>query len=129
MPVISASNPAGVREPSGRYSHAILVQNTTRRLVISGQVGVDQDGTVPKNGEAQVALVFHHLATILKAHGMGVENVVKTTAFLTDRTLLGPYRAAREAVFAEHCPASTLLFVAGLADPRFLVEIEAEAVA
>ena len=54
--------------------------------------------------------------------------MVKTTTFLTDRALLSAFRAARGAVFADHAPASTLLFVAGLADPRFMVEIEAEAV-
>jgi len=129
MPVITTSNPPGVREPSSRYSHAVLVQGETRRLVISGQIGTDEDGSVPNNGEAQVALVFRNLRTILKAHGMGIENVVKTSVFLTDRALLPAYRAAREAVFAEHAPASTLLFVAGLADPRYVVEIEAEAVA
>ncbi len=129
MPVITTNNPPGVREPTTRYSHAVLVQGESRRLVISGQVGVDTDGSVPNNGEAQIAQVFHNLHTILAAHGMGIENVVKTTAFLTDRALLAPYRAARDSVFAEHAPASTLLFVTGLADPRWMVEIEAEAAA
>jgi enamine deaminase RidA (YjgF/YER057c/UK114 family) len=58
-----------------------------------------------------------------------VTNIVKTTVFLTDRALLSAFRAARGAVFGDHAPASTLLFIAGLADPRFMVEIEAEAVA
>ncbi len=129
MPTISASNPPGVREPASRYSHAVLVQSETRRLVISGQVGMDQDGSVLSSGEAQLAQVFHNLRAILRAHGMDFGNVVKTSAFLTDRSLLGAYRAARDAVFAEHAPASTLLLVSGLADPRFVVEIEAEAVA
>ena len=66
---------------------------------------------------------------MLTANGMTVENIVKTTAFLTDRGLLDAYRQARGAVFGDHAPASTLLFVAGLADPRWVVEIEAEAVA
>ena len=129
MPVIETSNPSGVRAPSGRYSHGVLVQGETRRLVISGQVGAEPDGSVPNNGEAQIAIAFHNLRTILAAHGMGSENVVKTSVFLTDRALLPAYRAARDAVFAEHAPASTLLFVVALADPRFMVEIEAEAVA
>jgi 2-iminobutanoate/2-iminopropanoate deaminase len=129
MPVITTSNPSGVRAPSSRYSHAVLVQGETRRLVISGQVGAEPDGSVPNNGEAQIALAFHSLRTILSAHGMGSENVVKTSVFLTDRALLPAYRAARDAVFAEHAPASTLLFVTALADPRYMVEIEAEAVA
>ena len=59
---------------------------------------------------------------------MSVTNLVKTTVFLTDRSLLASFRAARDSVYGEHAPCSTLLFVAGLADPRFMVEIEAEAV-
>ena len=129
MTVITTMNPPGVREPASRYSHAVLVQNESRRLVISGQVGMDPDGSVPSSGEAQLAQVFRNLRTILRAHDMDFSNVVKSTAFLTDRSLLSAYRAARDAVFAEHAPASTLLFVSGLADPRWLVEIEAEAVA
>ena len=129
MSVVTTTNPPGVREPASRYSHAVLVENASRRLVISGQVGMDQDGSVPSSGEAQIAQVFHNLRTILRAHNMEFSNVVKTSAFLTDRALMSAYRAARDTVFAEHAPASTLLFVAGLADPRFQVEIEAEAVA
>ncbi len=129
MPVLTTSNPPGVRAPATRYSHAVLVQNATRRLVVSGQVAVAPDGSVPSTGEAQVAQAFANLRIVLEAHGMGFGDVVKTTAFLTDRTLLGAFRAARDAIFAEHAPASTLLFVAGLADPRWVVEIEAEAAA
>ena len=129
MSVITTTNPPEVREPASRYSHAALVQNEFRRLVISGQVGMDPDGSVPSSGEAQLAQVFRNLRTILRAHNMDFSNVVKTSAFLTDRSLMSAYRAARDTVFAEHAPASTLLFVSGLADPRWLVEIEAEAVA
>lgn len=129
MSVITTTNPPGVREPTSRYSHAVLVQNESRRLIISGQVGMDPDGSVPSSGEAQIAQVFRNLRTILRAHNMDFGNVVKTSAFLTDRSLLSAYRAARDTVFAEHTPASTLLFVSGLVDPRWLVEIEAEAVA
>lgn len=129
MPVITTNNPPGVREPASRYSHAVVVQGEERRLVISGQVGMDADGSVPSSGEAQVAQVFKNLRTILEANGMSFANVVKSTAFLTDRALLPAFRAARDVVFAEHAAASTLLFVSGLADPRWVVEIEAEAVA
>ncbi len=97
--------------------------------IISGQVGVALDGTVPSTGEGQIAQALANLRAVLSAHGMTPQNIVKTTAFLTDRGLLGSYRQARGAVFGEHAPASTLLFVTGLADPRWVVEIEAEAVA
>ena len=125
---VTRSNPPGVRAPTG-YTHAIQVTGDYRRLIISGQVGMALDGSVPGSGEGQIAQALANLRAVLTANGMAVENIVKTTAFLTDRGLLDSYRQARGAVFGEHAPASTLLFVAGLADPRWMVEIEAEAVA
>lgn len=128
MTVIIASNPPTVRAPTG-YTHGLLLESVARRLIISGQVGVAPDGTVPSTGEGQITQAFSNLRAVLEANGMGIANLVKTTVFLTDRTLLASFRAARDAVYGGHAPCSTLLFVAGLADPRFMVEIEGEAVA
>jgi enamine deaminase RidA (YjgF/YER057c/UK114 family) len=128
MAMITTSNPPTVRAPTG-YTHAILVEGAERRLIISGQVGLAVDGSVPTTGEGQVAQAFANLRAVLEANDMAITNIVKTTVFLTDRALLSAFRAARGAVFGDHAPASTLLFVAGLADPRFMVEIEAEALA
>ncbi|HEY1931682.1 MAG TPA: RidA family protein [Acetobacteraceae bacterium] len=128
MAVITPNNPPTVSTPTG-YSQAITVQDAQRRVVISGQVGMSVDGSVPNTGEGQIAQAFANLRAVLEANDMTVRNVVKITTFLTDRALLSAYRAARGAVFSEHAPASTLLFISGLADPRFMVEIEAEAAA
>ena len=125
---VTRSNPATVRAPTG-YTHAIQITGDYRRLIISGQVGMAPDGSVPESGEGQIAQALANLRAILSANGMTVGNIVKTTAFLTDRELLPVFRQARGAAFGDHAPASTLLFVAGLADPRWVVEIEAEAVA
>lgn len=125
---IARSNPGTVRQPAG-YTHAIEIRGAERRLVISGQVGMALDGTVPETGGGQIDQALANLRAVLEANDMTVANLVKTTVFLTDRSLLGAYRAARSAVLGDHAPASTLLFVAGLADPRFVVEIEAEALA
>jgi 2-iminobutanoate/2-iminopropanoate deaminase len=125
---ITRSNPPTVRAPTG-YTHAVEVRNPERWLVISGQVGLAPDGTIPETGGGQITQALANLRAVLEANDMTVTNIVKTTVFLTDRSLLGAYRAARTALLGEHAPASTLLFVAGLADPRVVVEIEAEAAA
>jgi 2-iminobutanoate/2-iminopropanoate deaminase len=124
---ITRSNPAAVRAPTG-YTHAIKITGGNTRLIISGQVGMAMDGSVPNSGEGQIAQAFANLRAVLSENGMGIEHVVKTTTFLTDRGLLDSFRSSRAVVFGEHAPASTLLFVTGLADPRWMVEIEAEAV-
>jgi 2-iminobutanoate/2-iminopropanoate deaminase len=125
---VTRTNPPGVIKPNG-YTHAIQISGAERRLIVSGQVGANAEGEVPSSGEGQIAQAFANVRAILSAHQMGIENIVKTTVFLTDRGLLDSFRSARGAVFGEHAPASTLLFVAGLADPRWMVEIEVEAVA
>ena len=122
------SNPAGVHSTGGRYSHAALVQGE-RRLVISGQIGVRPDGSIVEDGPGQIAQALANLGAILAAHGMGPANIVKMGVFLTERELIPAWRAQREALLGTLAPASTLLLVAGLADPRFVFEIEAEAVA
>ena len=124
---ITRSNPPAVREPSG-YSHAIEIKGAERRLMISGQIGMAPDGTIPETGGGQIDQALANLRAVLEANGMTPSNIVKTTVFLTDRSLLGAYRAARSAMLADHAPASTLLFITGLVDPRLVVEIEAEAV-
>ena len=127
--MINFSNPEGVRAPASRYSHAALVVGPGRRLVLSGQVGVAPDGAVPASGEAQIEQALANLRTLLAAHGMGPAQVVKLTVFLTDVALVKPWRAARDRAMEGAAPTSTLLIVAGLADPRFVVEVEAEAFA
>ena len=124
---ISLSNPDGVHTPGSRYSHAALVEGPARRLLVSGQVGLTPDGHIDHDAEAQIGQALANLGAILAAHGMGPRNVAKVTVFLVDRELIPLWREARDAFFDGHAPASTLLLVAGLANPRFLVEIEAEA--
>jgi enamine deaminase RidA (YjgF/YER057c/UK114 family) len=128
MAVVTFTNPETVHKP-GRYSHAALVTGAGRRLVVSGQVGTAPDGTVAADADAQIGQALANLGAILAAHDMTPANVVKVTVFITDRALLDSLRTQRSAFFGDHVPTSTLLIVAGLADPRFLVEIEAEATA
>lgn len=127
MPV-TFSNPAGVHDTGGRYAHAALIEGPGRRLVISGQVGTAPDGTILPAGRDQIAQALANLGAVLAAHGMTTANIVKHTVFLTERALIPVWREERAKVFAGHAPTSTLLLVAGLADPRFVFEIEAEAV-
>lgn len=126
MPV-TYSNPPGVRAPASRYSHAALVTGPGRRLVISGQVGFTVDGQVSADGDEQIRQCLRNLEAVLDAHSMCLGHVVKLTCFLTDTALIPGWRGIRGEFFGEHACTSTLLVVSALADPRFLVEVEAEA--
>jgi len=123
---ITPSNPTTVHKP-GAYSHAILVSGAERRLVLSGQVGLKPDGTLAGDGPAQIDQALANISALLAVHGMTTANLVKMTVFLTDPALIPAMRASRAGWLGDHRPASTLLIVAGLADPAWSVEVEAEA--
>jgi enamine deaminase RidA (YjgF/YER057c/UK114 family) len=128
MARVTFSNPPGAPVPQSRYSQAALIEGEGRRLVVSGQVGLRPDGTPVAAPEDQIDQTLTNLGAVLAAHGMAPANIVKMTVFLTDRTLVPHWRRHRDAFLAGHAPTSTLLIVAGLASPDFVVEVEAEAV-
>jgi enamine deaminase RidA (YjgF/YER057c/UK114 family) len=125
MPIVF-SNPPGVHDAPS-YRHAALLTDVKRRLVISGQVGTRPDGAVVEEPKAQIAQAVANLGVILAAHGMGPQNIVKMTAFLTDPALIPVWREVRTGFMQGHLSTSTLLVVAALADPKFKFEVEAEA--
>jgi 2-iminobutanoate/2-iminopropanoate deaminase len=118
-------NPQDVHKPLGSYSHQIEVKGNERLLVISGQVGMREDGTVPDDPLEQIDIAFENILRNLRAAKMDVKDVIKLTYYL-----VGEFDAAkrREVVLSKlqgHQPCSTLLYVAGLASPVYRVEIEA----
>jgi 2-iminobutanoate/2-iminopropanoate deaminase len=120
------SNPNAVHKPAGPYHHTVSAPENARWLAISGQVGMDREGKIASGVRAQSEQVFRNIAACLEANGMRKEDLIKVTVYLTDARFLAEYRAARSAVFGDDIqPASTLLIVAGLASPDFLVEVEA----
>jgi len=122
----SFTNPDTVHEPLGKYHHTVKVPGNSEWLVISGQVGRDRDGNIPAGVREQSELAFRNVLACLEAAGMSKADIVKFTVYLTDARFVGDYRLARSAVIGDDVlPASTLLIVAGLAAPEFLVEIEA----
>lgn len=112
--------------PVNGYSHAVVFSGPM--MVISGQVPVDADGNVVGKDDpaAQVRQVFTNLAAVLAAAGATMAHVVKLTYFVTDMALLATLREVRnEFIDVDQPPASSLVQVAGLVSPDFLIEIEA----
>lgn len=118
-------NPASITAPLGKYSHGVETAANLRWLYISGQVGVTKDGKTASGIEAQARAAFNSLTAILAEAGMGIADVVKINVFVTDPRLVPEYRKTRDEWSGEVRVASTLLVVAGLAHPDWLIEIEA----
>jgi reactive intermediate/imine deaminase len=114
---------ADVAPPQAHYSHAVIAGDV---VYVAGQVAVDEHGVVVDgDAEAQTRQVMENLARVVAAAGATMDDVVKTTVFLTD---LGDREAVgrvRREYFTDPPPANTLLVVSSLANPAFVVEIEA----
>ncbi len=111
------------------YAQGVEVTSPQRTVFVSGQVGTDTDGTPLEGIEAQARRAVSNLGAVLSEAGMTPEHLVKMTIYLTDADHVGAFMAAAGDTLPAEPPATTLLVVASLADPRLLVEIEAIAAA
>lgn len=121
-------NPRTIARPGSKYSQGVVHSARARRLVISGQVGVLPDGTIASGLEEQMDAAWDNLIAVMAEAGMGVADLIKITAYVTERNAVETYRRVRDRRLMGHAPASTYLEVAGLAHSDFLFEIEGEAV-
>lgn len=119
--------PDTIAAPVSAYSHAVEISAGARTLHVSGQIGREPDGGVAEGIDAQVERAWRNLVAILADAGMGVEDIVRTTTFVTRPDDVAATRAVRGKYLGDLKPASTLLVVAALARPEFLFELEAVA--
>jgi len=118
-------NPPDVHAPRGLYSHTVTVPAGTDLIFLSGQVGVQPDGTTPSSIAEQADQVFANIVAHLKFHGLEPSSIIKLTTFMVAGQDGDAVRAARIKHLGSHRPASTAVFIAELVEPEWYVEVEA----
>lgn len=111
--------------PGGGYSHGIELPPNARIIYCAGQLGLKTDGSMASadiRGQAEQA--WHNIGAILRSAGMGYENIVKLTHYLTRREDIPVYREVRAQFLGKLAPASTLLVISALARPEALIEVD-----
>jgi len=124
-------NPENMAKPRG-YSHAISVSGNHRTIYIGGQNAIDENGKLvgKKNLRQQTEQILTNIDKIMRSVGGNLENVVKFNIHLLQgQNPLEGFQAFQEKWNdKENFPTVTALFVAGLGNPDWLVEIDAIAV-
>jgi len=112
-------------KPAGHYSQAIVHDNI---VYVSGQLPID-----PKTGEKRIGSIeeqteqaLKNLSAILKAVSSDINQVIKTTVYVSDIELWGRVDAVYSKFFGEHRPARAVVPTTKL---HFGFQIEIEAVA
>jgi 2-iminobutanoate/2-iminopropanoate deaminase len=127
MARISRINPDGMAKPFANYAHVVTAEGAQKLVFCAGQVAADADGTVlpPDDFNAQAKMVMDNLTKALAAGGAGIADVTKITIYICNPLDVAKARRILENYFGGHPPGSTLCIVRGLANPNFLLEIEA----
>ena len=111
-------------EPVVGFCRALRVG---RRVLVAGTAPVWPDGSCDPDPQAQAARCLEIILAALAEVGAGPEHVVRTRLFLVDPADWEAVGRAHGAVFAQVRPVSTMVVASTLLDPRWRVEIEAEA--
>src|SRR5579884_103964 len=112
-------------EPRFGFSRAVRVGD---RVLVAGTAPIWPDGSCDPDPEAQARRCLEIIVAALREAGAKPADVVRTRTYITDAKDADAVGRAHGAVFGEVRPASTMVVVAGLLDPRWKVEMEAEAV-
>lgn len=107
------------------FSRAMRVGD---RVLIAGTAPIWPDGTCDPDPRVQARRCFEIILDALRQAGGEARQVVRTRMFITDASHADAVGAAHGEVFADIRPVATMVVVAGLLDPRWTVEIEAEAI-
>jgi 2-iminobutanoate/2-iminopropanoate deaminase len=117
-------NPATIAGPFATYAHGVEVESNARLLFGAGQTGVELDGRVPESIEEQATIVWSNMKTILSEANMEIADIVQLNMLLIDRADRDGAMRVRDAELGPHRPASTLMYISGLANPAWKIEID-----
>jgi enamine deaminase RidA (YjgF/YER057c/UK114 family) len=121
-------NPPSLTKATG-YTHVVVAPDG-RTVYIAGQVAFDSTGQLVGGSDfkAQADQVYQNLRKALASVGGSLEDITKTTTYITDVKNVPLLRDVRMKYLPKRPPANTLLVVASLARAELLIEIEAIAV-
>ena len=113
-------------EPTIGYSRAV---RDGRHVFVAGTCAVmPEDADPPRDAYGQARRCLEIILDALAKAGAAARHVVRTRMFLTDPSYADAVSRAHGAVFGEVRPAATMVVIRGMLDPRWKVEIEADAV-
>jgi enamine deaminase RidA (YjgF/YER057c/UK114 family) len=112
-------------EPTIGFSRAVRMGE---RVVVSGTGPVVEGGRCPDDAGAQARRCVEIIATALAEAGASLDDVVRTRMYITSAGDGDAVGAVHGELLGHVRPAATMVVVAGLLDPAWKVEIEAEAV-
>jgi 2-iminobutanoate/2-iminopropanoate deaminase len=118
-------NPTNIHPPVAPYVHQIEITGPAKWLTLSGQLGMEADGTVPENPLEQLQIALENIRKNLEAANMEVHDLTKLVFYLVGEMEPTQRKAIINDFLDGHLPCTTLIYVVALAAPAFKIEIDA----
>ena len=123
MQLVPHSPTEGVYPATDDYVHAMEVRGAERLLFVAGTMGLDPSGTPGTTLDAQLALIWSNIRTILASADMTLDNIVRLTSYLRDASYAEANAAARVAALGGRVVPTTAIVAQTLVSD-WLVEME-----
>ncbi|WP_427108988.1 RidA family protein [Lysinibacillus xylanilyticus] len=120
-----ARNPKNIHQPVAPYVHQLEVTGPQRWLTLSGQIGMEEDGTIPEEPLAQMKLAFENIRKNLESANMEIQDLTKIALYLVGDINADQRKQIINDFLGDHLPCMTLMYVVALAAPSLKVEIDA----
>ena len=119
-----------IRQPSGHFSQAISVEAKGKLVFISGMTARRADGTIAGVGdiEAQTRQVCENLKSAIEAAGGTLDDICRVDVYVRNMEHFDRIHKVRREYFKPPAPASTMVEIAKMTSPEYLIEINAIAV-
>ena len=119
-----------IRQPNGHFSQATVTEAKGRIVFISGMTARRPDGTIagPGDIEAQTRQVCENVKAAVEAAGGTMDDICRVDVYVRNIEHFDAIHKVRQAYFKPPAPASTMVEVAKMTSPEYLIEISAIAV-
>ena len=119
-----------LRQPSGVFSHATMIEAKGRLVFISGMTARRADGTIAGIGdiEAQTRQVRENIKAAVESAGGTMDDICRVDVYIRNMEQFAGIHKVRAEYFKEPLPASTMVEIVKMTHPDYLIEINAIAV-
>ena len=119
-----------LRQPSGHFSHATMIEAHGRLVFISGMTARRADGTIAGIGdiEAQTRQVCENVKSAVEQAGGNLDDICRVDVFVRNMEHFDQIHKVRREYFKPPAPASTMVEVCKMTSPEYLIEMSAIAV-
>lgn len=118
-------NPQDIHPPVAPYVHQIEVTGPNRWLTMSGQIGMELDGTIPEDPITQLKIALNNIRKNLDSADMEIQDITKLVFYLVGDMEAHLRKETISDFLEDHLPCTTLIYVVALAAPALKVEIDA----